>query len=148
MDDVIPGDRCWLLFLHCIMCIVDAAYCYRLTSQSFLHFRLRSLAENWRYESYYVTCMLVGHNSESYSNGWTNHNVIWGQTCVVHRNHELDGSHIGTTWLLWLNNQCAVAMQPYVKLFWGTCSLFCDCISASRFTGEFIQLLYSFKFYR
>jgi len=32
------------------------------------------------------------------------------------RKHVLDGVHIGATWRIRLNCQCAVAVQPYVKL--------------------------------
>jgi len=38
-----------------------------------------------------------------------------------HGNHlwlSSNGVHIGATWQIWLNRQCAAAMQPYVKLFW------------------------------
>jgi len=29
-----------------------------------------------------------------------------------------DGVHIGTTWRIWLNRLCPVAIRTYVKLFW------------------------------
>jgi len=44
----------------------------------------------------------------------TDRDAVLDAESVDPRNHVLLGVRIGTTWQIWLNCLCVVAMQPYV----------------------------------
>jgi len=63
-------------------------------------------------------CVCVWHAEEPCRKGWTDQDAVLTADSYGPKNHVLDGLHLDATWLLRLNDPCAAAMWPYVKLLW------------------------------
>jgi len=125
---------CWALCKNGM----DILYYYRTTHHAddeqkisiffilFRPHRMHSIDSTYFYRcwTFRGVCLCAGPTGEPCKNEWTDRYAVWEQSRVGPR-----GMHIGVTWSIRLNDSCAAAMRPYVKLLW---PIVCACHAFER----------------